>query len=209
MKFYDKKGRQHKSIFTAYLSDIKDVIKDHIPMLKENETNDEEPVFEEIGYDLDEAPDVNLEVAPDGITVDVPTGDFLGVPYSKVRINYAQAKLELLDENGLVVTTSDIDPKLCECSIDKILMEVLYNGNPPEGVVTNIQSAGQEVSPCADKEQSSLNPSSEPWIRYRCSCGQCMAHDLNPDEICPNCDTSVDIPVNDPSFPDATDGAMG
>lgn len=162
MKFYDMEGNIHDTHVGAIMSDVSARINGFIQQHLDLDPDEDLPVsqsLEEVQPVTNESesvpvnPDViYLPPKNDTIVVESETSDAVEEPATspvvrKINIDYAHREIQLVDDNGNIVTSAPIDDRLVAGTIDKALLDVMYpDGNVPEGISMNIQSIAEDNS---------------------------------------------------------------
>lgn len=167
MKFYDRNGKHHKSIFGAMgasiLSRIDESLTEKAKGYREaGEDYYDETTGEYTGEMTEDGEWENDEWEPSSYSspfvMSTPSNvekfpveqevQHSDEPAQKISIDYAHQRIILEDASGNIIATSPIDEKLVRGTIDKTLLDVLYpDGNVPEEVKMNVQSTPVTTKP--------------------------------------------------------------
>lgn len=160
MKFYDMDGNIHDTHVGAIMSDvsarINGFIQQHLDLdsdediLVSQSLEEVQPVTNE-SESVPANPDViYLPPKNDTVVVESETSSAVEEPATpsvvqKVKIDYAHKEIQLVDNDGNIVTSAPIDDRLVAGTIDKALLDIMYpDGNVPKDVSMNIQSIAED-----------------------------------------------------------------
>lgn len=143
MKFYGKDGNVYNSRFKAMASGItkkaNEFIDSKFPgagaMFQTNSNIIDAEFYEDdLDNEFDDDDEFNDDEADSKHQGDDTMSESKDV-VKHIEIDYARAKLYLVDNDGRIYASSDLDPKLVKTTIDSELFKVLYpDGNIPDDI---------------------------------------------------------------------------
>lgn len=159
MKFYDKNGNKHNTIFGAMVKNVSikadNFVRGKMPSYEET-INENEHLYDAVEDRYAVYPPEDVVATPEATALtDDPAQETTveeqpveeaqeetNKSKQEIKIDYAHQCINLVDENGTIVSSSPLDPRLLNGTVDKEVMNVLYpmRKEIPEDFHSDIQS---------------------------------------------------------------------
>lgn len=164
MKYLDKRGRSWNNPLAAAFKNISDKADDFIRSKMpsyEDTINEDEHLYDamkDVSTDVmrsgnndntKKSMDTSQLSGPDNIVETLGEEDVLNPKRTnRIDIDYAHGVINLIDDDGKVITCAAIDKRLASSTVDNILTNILYgDGIIPDEVKMDIQSKGSDNKP--------------------------------------------------------------